>query len=86
MAKGKWVDELPIALWAYQTTSRQPKGETPYTQAFGAKARIPIKSGIDPLRSNNPVEILQALKELEEKREQVAIRMAEYQRRAAQQV
>ena len=79
-AKGKRVDELPISLWAYRATPRQPTRETPHTLAFGAEARIPIESVLDPLRSNNPAELLQALEELEEKREQAAIRMAEYQR------
>ena len=76
--KGKWVDELPIALWSYRTTPRQPTGETPYALAFGVKAWIPIESGLDPLHSNNPIELLQALEELEEKRERAAIRMAKY--------
>ena len=66
--KGKWVDKLRIALWAYQTTPRQPIRETPYALAFGAEARILIESGLDQLRSNNPTKLLQTLEELEEKK------------------
>ena len=86
MEKRKWVDELPISFWAYQTTPRQPKGEKPCALAFGAEAQIPIESRLDPPLSNNPTKLVQALEELEEKRERAAIRMAEYQRQAARQV
>ena len=64
MVKGKWVDESAIALWAYRTTSRQPTMETPYALAFGVKAWILIEFGLDPLCSNNPTKLLQALEEL----------------------
>ena len=29
-AKGIWPNELPSVLWAYQTTTRTPIGETPF--------------------------------------------------------
>ena len=67
--KGKWVDELPIALWAYRTTPKQPTGETPYAFAFGAEALIPFKSGLKTLRINDTFEPSKALDELEEKRD-----------------
>ena len=85
-AKGKWIDKLPIALWAYRTTLRQPTGETPYVPTFGAEVRIPIEYGLEPLRVSGSVELAHALDELKEKKEWAAIRMTEYQRRAAWQV
>ena len=30
-AKGRWADELPGVLWAYQTTTRTSTGETPFS-------------------------------------------------------
>ena len=77
------MDELPVALWAYKTTPRQPTRETPYALAFGAEAQIPIESGLEPLRAFDPTELEQSLDELEEKRERAAIQMTEYQRCAA---
>ena len=59
--KGKWVDELPIILWAYRTTPKWPTGKTPYAHAFGAKALIPVKSGLKTLRINEASELSQAL-------------------------
>ena len=46
--KGKWMNELPIELWAYRTTPKQPTGETPYALAYGVEAQIPIKSSMGP--------------------------------------
>ena len=83
--KGKWVDELPIALWAYGTTPRQPTGETSYALAFGAEALIPIESRLDILRTRDTTELSQALDELEESRYRTAVRMAEYHRQASRQ-
>ena len=72
------MDELPVAFRAYRTTLMRPTGETPYALAFSAEARIPIESGLEPLRGFNPVELAQSLDELEEKRELATIRIAEY--------
>ena len=80
------MDELSVALWAYQTTPRQPTRETPYALAFGAEARIPIESRLEPLCTFNLAERVQSLDELKEKRERATIQMVEYQRRATRQV
>ena len=45
-AKGIWPDELPSALWAYQTTARTPTGETPFRLAYGTDAVIPAEIGL----------------------------------------
>ena len=80
------MDELPVTLWTYRTTLRQPTGETPYALASSAKAQIPIEFGLELLRAFYLAELAQSLDELKEKREQAAIRMAKYQRRATWQV
>ena len=81
-AKGRWVNELPIALWAYHTIPKQPTRETPYALAFGVEALIPIESELENLRTNDTSELSQALDELKEKRDRTTIRMTKYRRRA----
>ena len=83
--KGKWVDELPIALWAYRTTPKQSIGETLYALAFGAGALIPIKSLLQTLRTNDTFEFSHTLDELEERRDRAVIRIIEYHRQAFRQ-
>ena len=38
--KGRWAEELPNALWAYQTTPRRSTGETPFSLTYGAETVI----------------------------------------------
>ena len=59
-------------------TSRQPIGETRYALAYGVKVLIPIEAEIDVLRTSDPTELSLSFNELEERREIVATRMAEY--------
>ena len=42
-AKGRWAEELPNILWAYQTTPRRFIRETPFSLMYGAKAVIPTE-------------------------------------------
>ena len=35
-SKGRWAEELPNVLWAYQTTRRRSMGETPFSLTYGA--------------------------------------------------
>ena len=62
------MDKLPIALWAYHTTLKQPIGETPYALAFGVEALIPIESGLEIMSIDDTSELSHTLDELEEKR------------------
>jgi hypothetical protein len=39
----KWIDELPYALWANQTSSSWATGETPFFLVCGVKAVVPIE-------------------------------------------
>ncbi|XP_030923053.1 uncharacterized protein K02A2.6-like [Quercus lobata] len=41
--KGKWAEELPIVLWAYQTTLIRSTGETPFFLTYGVEAVIPAE-------------------------------------------
>ncbi|GFY96809.1 hypothetical protein Acr_11g0011150 [Actinidia rufa] len=41
--KGKWVEEMPNVLWAYQTTPRKATNKTPYSLSFGFKTVIPLE-------------------------------------------
>lgn len=42
-AKGRWVEELPSVLWAYQTTPRRSTGETPFFFTYGVEVVIPAE-------------------------------------------
>ncbi|XP_012834007.1 PREDICTED: uncharacterized protein LOC105954870 [Erythranthe guttata] len=52
-AKGKWVEELPNALWAYRTTPRAATGESPFNLAFGTEAITPVEIGEPSWRITN---------------------------------
>ncbi|XP_075499078.1 uncharacterized protein LOC142537448 [Primulina tabacum] len=52
-AKGKWVDELSSALWAYRTTSRTSTGESPFNMVYGAEAVAPAEIGEPSMRVQN---------------------------------
>ena len=38
--KGRWAEELPNVLWAYQTMPGHSTGETPFSLTYGAEAVI----------------------------------------------
>ena len=38
--KGRWAEELPNVLCAYQTTPRRSTGETPFSLTYGAEAVV----------------------------------------------
>jgi hypothetical protein len=84
-AKGKWVEELPLVLWAYRTTPRRSTGVTPYSLAYGTEAVIPLEVGIPTLRTEmmeqggNDQALATELDFAEEKRERAMIRLAAYQ-------
>jgi hypothetical protein len=35
---GKWIKELPNALWGLRTQPTKPKGQSPYFLVYGSKA------------------------------------------------
>jgi hypothetical protein len=38
---GKWIKELPNALWLLRTQSSKPTGQLPYFLVYGSKAILP---------------------------------------------
>jgi hypothetical protein len=38
---GKWIKELPNALWGLRTQPSKPTGQSPYFQVYGSKAILP---------------------------------------------
>jgi hypothetical protein len=88
-AEGSWVDILPGVIWAYNTTPREPKGETPLKLAFGTDAVIPAEVSIPSPRveqfdeEQNESRLRENLDLLDEVREQANIKIAAYQQRIA---
>ena len=41
--KGKWVEELPLVLWADRTTPKTATGQTPFSLVDGCEAVIPAE-------------------------------------------
>ena len=82
--KGKWVDELPHILWTYRTTPRRSIGKTPFSMTYRSEAVISTKTGFPTLRSNqllggrNERLLSFDLNLVEERREIVAVRLAQY--------
>ncbi|KAK9050558.1 hypothetical protein SSX86_029875 [Deinandra increscens subsp. villosa] len=85
--KGRWAEELPLALWADRTTSKNATGQTPYSLVFGTEAVIPTEMVIPTFRINgqtqdlNDQSLIEDLDTLDEMRDQAAWRMAAYQQR-----
>ncbi|KAM6569035.1 hypothetical protein CsatB_017020 [Cannabis sativa] len=45
-AKGRWVDELPLVLWANKKTKKIATRYTPFSVAFGSEAMLPVEVNI----------------------------------------
>ena len=88
-AKGNWAKELPNVLWAYQTTPCRSTGETPFSLTYDVEAVIPAEvnicsaqiDGFNP--AQNKLMMVEHLDLLEEYRETVVIRLAEYRQKFA---
>ena len=82
--KGKWVNELPGVLWAYQTTSRRLTGITLFALAFGMEVIILIDIGVPTIRmathetKNDSARMEMHLEWANENREAKTIHMASY--------
>ncbi|XP_071699936.1 uncharacterized protein [Rutidosis leptorrhynchoides] len=78
-AEGKchqiWTEELPLVLWAHQTTAKQSNGETPYSLVNGTEAVLLAEIQVLTSRTAN----------LEETKENLRINLdlAEQRREAA---
>ena len=87
--KGKWVEYLPEALWAYRTTRKSSTQETPFALAYGIEAVALVEVGLKSPRvefvsAEYNEEVLRLnLDLLEEKREQVLKRAEDYHKKTA---
>jgi ribonuclease HI len=87
--KGKWAEELPFALWADRTTTKNATGQTPFSLVFGSEAVIPTEMVIPTARiiyqqpETNAENLLQDLDTINELRDLAKIRLAAYQQRIA---
>ena len=85
--KGKWVEYLPKALWAYRTTHKSTTRETPFALTFGTEAVAPVEVGLESPRvefanaEHNEESLLLNLDLLEEKRELALKRAEDYQQK-----
>lgn len=79
-----WVDELPSVLWAYRTMPSSSTKETLFSLVYGTEALIPAEISSTLARVDhystqaNDQELRLNLDELEEKRDQAHICMAQY--------
>ena len=71
--KGGWVEELPLVLWAYRTTARTSRGETPFSLAYRVEVVVPIE-----IEETNDIGLRMEMDVIEEKREKERTKMAVY--------
>ena len=89
-AKGRWAEELPKVLWAYQTTPKRSTGETLFSLTYGVEAVIPTEVNLCSARvagfylAQNDERMVERLDWLEEYREAAIIRLAKYQQKLTQ--
>ena len=83
-AKGAWPDKLPNVLWAYQTTTRTPTGETLFKLTYGTEVVILIKVRVIGIRrefsneEGNDAQLKVNLDCLNEVRTKASQRIAKY--------
>ena len=53
--KGAWADELPMVLWAHNTTPKKATGETTFSLVFETEAVIPAEVGLPSYKVENYV-------------------------------
>ncbi|XP_075670447.1 uncharacterized protein LOC142640259 [Castanea sativa] len=89
-AKGVWPKELPNILWACRTTTRTPKGETPFRLTYDTEAAIPVEVGIISMKrevfheGSNDYQLKVNLDCLDESRDRASHKMAKYQQKMAE--
>ena len=49
-AKGRWAEEMPSVLWAYQMTPKRSTGKTPFSLTYRAEAVIPAEVNLCSVR------------------------------------
>ena len=83
--KGKWTEELPDVLQAYQNTPRRSLGETSFSMTYGTKAVIPVEAGLPSMRTmciflnENDQLMTKQLDFMEDNREIASVHLVDYQ-------
>ncbi|KAD0501146.1 hypothetical protein E3N88_44164 [Mikania micrantha] len=80
--KGKWAEELPFALWADRTNTKNATGQTPFSLVYGSEAILQTemviptaRSSLQTLESINEI-LSEDLDTIDELRDIARIRMA----------
>ncbi|CAL1387826.1 unnamed protein product [Linum trigynum] len=87
--KGRWVEELPIVLWAHRTTYKFATGETPFAVTYGSEAVIPVEVNIPSYRvphydsGKNEEDRFDELDLSDERREVASVRLEAMKRQVA---
>jgi len=87
--RGKWVEELPLALCADRTSPKVSTGQTPFSLVYGCEAVVPTEVLIPTARyglltdETNSIELASDLDTVEELRDKAKIRLAAYQQAVA---
>ena len=82
-----WGLLIGTLLWTYRTTPHRSTGETPFSLTYGAEAVIPLETGFPTTRTssfnlkNNDEQLTRNLDLIEERREDVMVRLAYYQQK-----
>ncbi|KAF8053852.1 hypothetical protein N665_1370s0002 [Sinapis alba] len=87
LKKGHWTDELDGVLWSHQTTPRSATAKTPFSLAYGVEAMAPAEVNVTSLKRLkmpqneilNHEMMINALDQLEERRDQALLRIQNYQ-------
>ena len=83
----KWDSQLKFALWANRVTTKRSIGKSPYELVYGRATVCPIQLALPMAQflkeseeePNDLIRRMNQLVELNETREQVSLRLAEYQ-------
>ncbi|CAL1354098.1 unnamed protein product [Linum trigynum] len=81
-AKGNWMEELHMILWAHRTTFKAATGETPFALTYGTDAVIPIETSMPTYQitmfneESNDAARLMDLELATERRELASIKLA----------
>ena len=80
---------MPNVLWAYRTTARTPRRETPFRLTYSTKAVIPVEVGISSIRQEmfhekgNDDQLKVNLDCLDKVRDGASNKMTKYQQKVA---
>jgi hypothetical protein len=83
--KGKWVEELPLVLWADRTTPKTSTGQSPFSLVYGCEAVLSAEVVVPTARTMvssaevNAEQLAADLDLVEELRDAAKIRLASYQ-------